>query len=432
MNNDLDVTASLDGAVEKLGLRPLKTSDDAARLAAYSLAMDGAAGKLKLARGVVDEISRLATFEAVASCDGNPVVADALARLDVRGLAWTVAAFGGAAMRPCGPRERPTMQVFAPPRFFPLREDETGELSEAALAWPVEGGAEVETHAFASGTLTIETKRVTRKGEVVFEGRKAITDASRIWVEWARYPGRDPGAGLFPPSSFDRALGLLKDAEDQYERVIWEMSATEAAVLVGPHALDDTGRALPERDRRLYRTLNLRPDINADLFSVYSPEIRVSAQAEALELILARIEWNCDLSAGAISGVLAKTDGIPATATEIIMQKQRSFAAVTAFQRELDRAIKGAARSLWEYVAAAGGDSSPYEIGVEWGDGVMTDREADRARALLEVNAGIISKRYYLTEYYGMTPEEADAATGGAVSGADEIDRLLGPLTGGA
>ena len=50
-----------------------------------------------------------------------------------------------------------------------------------------------------------------------------------------------------------------------------------------------------------------------------------------------------------------------------------------------------------------------YEVNVTFDDSIIQDRSADLAEGLTLLQNGLISKKTYLTEYYGYTTERADA-----------------------
>lgn len=209
-------------------------------------------------------------------------------------------------------------------------------------------------------------------------------------------------------SVFSRAESLIRQADLQYGRVLWEYEGGELAVDASEYALrsDKNGNVnMPKRDQRLFRGLNMDgSDNGAGLYKVFSPTLRDESLFNGLNQLLRRIEFNCGLS----YGTLSDPQNVDKTAEEIRSSKQRSFNAVSAIQRSLQGAIE---HLLWAmdfyaslYHLAPNGS---YEASFTWGDGILEDTDAEFIRRKQLVDSGYLGPEYLLSWYFGTTEEEA-------------------------
>lgn len=222
---------------------------------------------------------------------------------------------------------------------------------------------------------------------------------------------------------FAKAVNLIKDADEQYGRVIWEYEASEKAVYASIEALkpkkeiirDEEGKRVkwetPKLKERLFKAIDISKTNGEDFFQDYSPEIRDEAFWRGLNKILERIEFNVGLAYGTLSEP-AFSDK---TATEIKTSKQRSYVTVSRMQENLQDSLEDLIYAIdvltTLYSLAPAG---AYQASFEWGDSVLTDTEREQTLQMQEVGQGLRSKLRYIMWRYGLTEQQAQ----------EELDRI--------
>lgn len=209
-------------------------------------------------------------------------------------------------------------------------------------------------------------------------------------------------------SVYARAINLIKEADRQWERIVWEYEASEKAVYVDELATKPSQNKKKSFETnklkgRLYKTLNTGKN-EADFFKDYSSEIRDEALWRGLNKTLQRIEFNVGLA----YGTLSEPNTIDKTATEIKASKQRSYATVSKMQENLQKALENLIYAMdvltTLYNLAPQGS---YEVSFNWDDSLVVDTEREQTLQMQEVTAGLRSKIKYIMFRYGLTEEQA-------------------------
>lgn len=215
-------------------------------------------------------------------------------------------------------------------------------------------------------------------------------------------------------SVFHKALKVIKQADLQYSRLLWEFEGSELAIDVDPLALrpqqtggktsyGETKYELPKLNERLFRGVNL----DEDHYSVFSPTIRDTALLNGLNRLLMMIEDLSGLSRGTLSDAPLEAR----TATELRILRQRTYATIADNQAALERCLRDVVRAMDKYATiyhlAPEGD---YELSFEWDDSILTDRAQEMQERLELMAQGIISKAEMRQWYTGETEPQAKAA----------------------
>jgi A118 family predicted phage portal protein len=209
-------------------------------------------------------------------------------------------------------------------------------------------------------------------------------------------------------SVFSKAVELIKQADEQYSRILWEFEGSELAIDAAESLFksDASGKVtLPDRKDRLFRRHEIDQGIKEKAFiQTFSPEIRDSSLFNGFNRLLQRIEFNCGLAYGTISDIQVEAK----TATEIKASKQRSYALVSDIQDALKDALEDLIWAMDTYATiyrlAPGG---AYEVSYNFDDSLIVDSDTENMIALQEVSANILSKEQYLMKRYGVTKEQA-------------------------
>ena len=214
----------------------------------------------------------------------------------------------------------------------------------------------------------------------------------------------------------ERAKDLIKDADMQYSRLLWEYEAGEMAIdidrdalnfqEIGPDGKVDTHTpVLNDMQRRLYRKVDI--GVEGDTFQYYSPALRDASFQSGLNMILMRIEDATALSRGTIADVTSEAK----TATELKILKQRSYQANADIQQALEDWLReiiyimNAYCSLYKITAE--GD---YDVNFEWDDSIIVDVDTEINTRTTLMREGIMSKIELRMWYFGETEEQARAA----------------------
>ena len=225
-------------------------------------------------------------------------------------------------------------------------------------------------------------------------------------------------------SCFGRAKNLIKDADMQYSRLLWEFEGGELAIDVDRDALqfmaDENGNGhsrMGHLQNRLYRTIDLG---ESDTYQPFSPALRDVSLINGLNSILMRIEDVCALSRGTLSDVATEAR----TATEIKILKQRSFSANKEIQESLQKALEDVIYAMNVYVTlynivgdikyengkADTSDMGSYDVSFEWDDSILVDEESELNTRMSLYSAGLAGKLETRMWYFGETEKQAQDA----------------------
>lgn len=210
-------------------------------------------------------------------------------------------------------------------------------------------------------------------------------------------------------SVFSRAIGAIKEADQQYSRLLWEFEGSELAIDVDPLALrtknDGSGKKeMPKLNERLFRGVDLGSDDN---YNVFSPSIRDGSLINGLNEILMRVEDQTGLARGTISNVNVEAR----TATELRIIKQRSYTTIADNQKALETCLRDVVRAMDAYATLYNlAPAGEYDLSFEWDDSIITDTEQQMNERMVLVNAGLMGQVEFRMWYFGETKEQAQEA----------------------
>lgn len=225
-------------------------------------------------------------------------------------------------------------------------------------------------------------------------------------------------------SGFARATDLIKEADLQYSRMLWEFEGGELAIDIDRDALTDvkdfqgnSHSVNPKLQARLFRPVDLG---ESNTYQPFSPSLRDASLINGLNNILMRIEDVSALSRGTISDVAAEAR----TATEIKILKQRSFSSNAEIQKALEVALKDVVYAMDIYCTLYNivGDVSYkdgkvdtskmglYDVSFTWDDSILVDVESELSKRLTLMQNGLVSKEEVRKWYFGETDRQAREA----------------------
>lgn len=393
---------------------------------------------LNLPAAIASEAARLTTVEMQSEVAGSeraaflnemylPVL-DSLRRFVEYGCAK-----GGLVMKPYVANGKILVDFIQADRFFPTAFDSSGRVTGAIFVGQIQRDGKVftrlEEHALEGGSYTITNKAFVSRmagvlgheislGEVAewatLAPRVVLENVSRLLMGYFKVPYAntvDPNSPL-GVSVYARACELIREADKQYSRLLWEFESGERALYVSDMAfrVDKNGQAMIP-DKRLYRLLAIEQG-GDDLFSDWTPTLREEHILRGLNAILRKIEFNCGLAYGTLSDV----DNVDKTAEEVRASKQRSYSMICDMQKALRRALEdlvAAMDTLCSLYRLA--PEGVFEISFDFDDSTATDRTAEFAEKQQLVAGGIMQPWEFRMWYFGESEEQAKQAVAGRV-----------------
>ncbi len=216
-------------------------------------------------------------------------------------------------------------------------------------------------------------------------------------------------------SVYEKAKDVIKEADKQYQRLLWEYEGGELAIDAVEDAFDINPVTkevqLPVGRDRLFRPNKLDPKTlsGESLFKTFSPALRDESYLQGLNKLLQRIEDLCGLS----RGTLSDPNDDARSATEIKVQKQRTYSTVTTIQKATQKAVEGLLRAMDAlatlYRLCPAGK---YTVSCVWDDSIVVDAETERQRDMAEVRDGLMQPWEYRVKWRGEDEAKAKAAVG--------------------
>ena len=388
---------------------------------------------LNLPSAISAEVARLATIEMKSEITGSPRAdmlntAYAAALSNLRRFLEYGCAKGGLIMKPYIDGKELTVDFVQADQFYPCAFDNKGNITSIIFVERAQIGTVYYTR-FEQHTLEghncIITNRAFRSHNKSELGTETALDSVDAWASLIHEATvRDitgplygyfkvPIANTIDPTSpmgvsvFSRAVELIKEADKQYSRFLWEFEGSELAIdaSVDLFAKKDGRLILPKGKERLFRTYDVAADGTSDMgIKYFSPAIRDESLVNGLNRLYQRIEFNVGLAYGTISD----PQNVDKTAEEIRTSKQRSYALISDIQTALQGALEQLiyAMDVWATI----GNIAPrgkYDVSFEWGDSVLTDTQSEQTIRMQEVASGLLRPEHYLMWRYGITEEEA-------------------------
>ena len=337
--------------------------------------------------------------------------------------------------------------------FYPFAFDSSGKLSEVAFIQTKTDKDKVYTrleyHKLEGRNVTIlnkafesEANAVSREGAVATLGKEISLEKVPEWKDLPKQATiknvdrllfgyfKMPDANTIDPhsplgiSGFARAKSLIKEADLQYSRLLWEYEGGELAIDIDRDALTDvtdfkgnSHTVMGHLQKRLYRPIDLG---ESNTYQPYAPTLRDSSMINGLNNILMRIEDVVALSRGTISEVAAEAR----TATELKILKQRSYSSNLEIQKALETALQDVVYTMDVYctlynivgdIVFKNGkvDTSKlglYDVSFTWDDSILVDVDTELNKRMTLLNAGLTSKREVRMWYFGEDERQAQTA----------------------
>lgn len=330
--------------------------------------------------------------------------------------------------------------------FYPLAFDASGNITEAAFVQTKTDKdfvyRRLEYHKWQNNKVTIQNKAFKSTSNTNQQGDMSGVDLGKEIPlsevpEWKDMKEsvtinnvdkplfayfKMPEANTVDPSSplgvsgYSRAVSLIKDADTQYSRLLWEYEAGEMAIDIDRDALqfieigkDRDGRSYPgsvlgKMQQRLYRKVDLG---ESNTFEPWSPALRDASLIQGLNTILMRIEDVTGLSRGTISDASAEAR----TATELKILKQRSYQTNADIQGAIEDALKDTIYIMNVYCTLYKiTPEGEYDVNFEWDDSIIVDVDTELGKRITLQQNGLASKLENRMWYFGETERQAREA----------------------
>lgn len=213
-------------------------------------------------------------------------------------------------------------------------------------------------------------------------------------------------------SVYAKATDLIKEADRQYSRLLWEYEGSELAIDVDPTVLrpkktEGGGVEMPKLNTRLFRAVDADKG-DRDLYEVFSPPIRDANLVNGLNQLLMRIEDLCGLSRGTIADA---NTAEARTATEMRILKQRSYTTIADNQKALETCFRDVIRAMDKFATIYNlAPEGEYDVSFDWDDSILVDKSQEMNEDLSLVASGLMSKTEFRQRHFGETKAQAQAA----------------------
>ena len=410
----------LNGAIQGYNIRPAITDEMLNRLQLWNDMWCGRAhwigGKnhvesLHIERDVAREFASTITNEMSVTISDDKL--QAVFDRSVRNLSEELQeglASGALVIKPLGENKVQYVSQF---EFLPIEYDSEKRLTAVIFPDCRKVGdlyyTRLEYHRLENEVLTIRNKAYVSSTETDLGREIPLSEVD----DWAKlppersYPGvkrpiygyyRNPIKNIIDNSCagvsvYDSAIGKIRRADIQAERLDWEFQSGERRVHVDAQAIKVTEGGKEVLDSRLYQGLDLMEQ-GGELYKEYSPALRQSDFLAGLEEQKREIEFSVGLAYGDLSNI----NNVEKTATEMKVSKQRKYNTVTAMQENLRDCLEDLCYGLAFFNAKA---NSGYEFTCNFHDSITTDEETERKQDIQDLSLGIMSQVEYRMKWYG-------------------------------
>ncbi len=226
-------------------------------------------------------------------------------------------------------------------------------------------------------------------------------------------------------SIYANALSTLKALDVCFDSFVREFTLGKKRIIVPSSAIryvnnPDTGQRCRyfDADDEVYEAMDT-DDLESLQIKDNTVELRVEEHEAAINAFLGILSFQLGLSPGTLT--FDKVEGLK-TATEVISEKSKTYKTVKQHQSSVEEAVKKLVRNIIDVAILYGieyeGESveslakGGYDIAIFFDDAIIQDRQTNINEGVLLVSNSLMSKKKFMTDKLGYTPEEADAELG--------------------
>lgn len=343
-----------------------------------------------------------------------------------------IALLGGCIVRPIFSNGKLQYETLPLGNYLPTRYDFDGTLTGALIMKPIVNGSKkwllTENHTFENGEHTVECTLYRNEGGSL--RKTTLADCPQtaditplyVWqnvkqpmiIEFRAHTINKIDGSNVPVPIIAGAEDLIKEADEQFERMNWEQKGGEMRIFADRDMFQKRQKRNGEATG-----VKMTPELNRLLVQVegdgsaagkkiteHAPTLRTAAQNEMFQQILRRIELTCNLGKGTISDM----ESVQQTATQYSGGRSELYAIVDKIEDEIETKYHHTAAVLAHMAAAYGIGANNANIKVIWNnDATRKDETAAKQMALQEISAGVKNKWEYRWDFYGEDENTAKA-----------------------
>ena len=214
-------------------------------------------------------------------------------------------------------------------------------------------------------------------------------------------------------SVFADAIDAIKGVDNAFDSMQREINATKVKIFATSDMFDlktgEDGKPQPvPMDPDDLWIVKLDTVSSNEMYEVFSPTIRTTQLAEALNVALAELG---DLTGFGQNYFRYDKSGGIKTATEVSSDNSAFMRNIRKHENRLRPQLERLLACVLRCQATLNGWTVPEECGVhvDFDDSIIQDTGAEKAQMMAEVSAGIVPKWMYLVRFYAMEEAEAKA-----------------------
>ena len=365
----------------------------------------------------------------------NQAIADVMSHINknVDKIVDYIALLGSCIVRPVFSNGKLQYEIIPLGNYLPTSYDFDGTLTGALIVKEIINGSKkwllTEEHSYIGMIHSVECRLYRNDGDLK---ETSLTDCPQTaelthayaWqavkqpmiIEFRNHAINKIDGSNMPGAIIAGAEELIKNADEQFERMNWEQKGGEMRVWADRDMF-------MKRQKRNGETVGVKmtPELNRLVVQIegdgsadgkriieHAPELRTAQQNEMLQQIFRRIELTCNIGKGTISDM----ESVQQTATQYSGGRQELYAIVDKIEDEIEVKYQHCANVLAHMAFAYKLGANNSKIKVTWNDDqTRKDVSAAKMMALNEVNAGVRNKWEYRRDFYGEDEEQAKANT---------------------
>ena len=363
----------------------------------------------------------------------NKAIEDAMHHINknVDKIVDYIALLGSCIVRPIFSNGKLQYEIIPLGNYLPTSYDFDGTLTGALIAKEIINGSKkwllTEEHSYIGMIHSVECRLYRNDGALK---ETSLTDCpqtaelthSYAWqavkqpmiIEFRNHAINKIDGSNVPVAIIAGAEELIKNADEQFERMNWEQKGGEMRVWADRDMFmkrqkrngDVVGVKMTPELNRLVVQIEGDGSTDGKRIVEHAPDLRTAQQNEMLQQIFRRIELTCNIGKGTISDM----ESVQQTATQYSGGRQELYAIVDKIEDEIEVKYQQCADVLAHMAQAYKLGANNSKIKVTWNDD-QTRKYVSAAKmmALNEVNAGVRNKWEYRRDFFGEDEEQAKA-----------------------
>lgn len=383
---------------------------------------------------------------------------------DLYKIVYYLVVNGGSILRPIFVNGKLQYEILPQGNYFPLTYDYDGTLTSCVILKEFTSRQDIgktirdhylltELHSYSKGEHRIENSlyKIGSIGGIKEVGLKATPETEELQEKQSLYT-LSPLITEFKTRKINYITGgnvalpiiagaeeLIKDADEQYSRMLWEQEGGQMRVFAD-HSLFTKKQVRDGRivDVKMTQTLNkLVSTFMGDgigekaPITIFAPSLRSEAQNTTYQEILKRIELVTNIGKGTISDL----EDTQQTATQFMGGRQVLFSLVDNIEDEIEGKIKTAGGVFYELAklyklegVSKGKPQGDLLVVTYNDDQTRKDIVVAKSTSLQELNSGVLLPYEYRMRYFGEDEKTAKEKVGEAgntreASVFEEVDK---------